>query len=209
MTTHSVPCILVVDDEEQIRSALHTVLSARSYEVVLGADGKEALDLARQHQPDLVVLDLAMPEMNGLQVCKQLRTWTAIPILVLSVRGSEADKILALDLGADDFLTKPFATGELLARIRALLRRAGAGQGAASDPVIRVGPLAIDTVKRRVLRDDVELRLTRTEFDILSAWPSMPTASPLPGHHGTTSGEPRAPATSRPFASTSGTCARR
>lgn len=167
MPSRTVSRILVVDDEEQIRSALHTVLSARNYDVLLGSDGEEALALARQHAPDLVILDLAMPGLNGLEVCRQLRTWTALPILILSVRGGETDKIRALDLGADDYLTKPFATGELLARIRALLRRASGGQGPAAESLLRAGPLEIDLVKRRAMREDQELHLTRTEFDIL------------------------------------------
>lgn len=158
--------ILVIDDEEQIRRALKSILSARHYDVMLAANGEEGLDLAIDHSPDLVVLDLAMPGMSGLEVCRELRTWYNGPILVLSVRSSESDKIDALDLGADDYLTKPFSAGELLARVRALLRRS-AGQ-AAQPPVITAGDLEIDIAHRRVTRAGEEVDLTKTEFEILA-----------------------------------------
>ncbi len=158
--------ILVIDDEEQIRRALKSILGARNYEVILASDGEEGLDLAIDHSPDLVILDLSMPGMSGLEVCKELRTWYNGPILVLSVRSGEADKIAALDLGADDYLTKPFSAGELLARVRALLRRSS-GQ-AAQPPVISAGDLEIDLARRCVTRAGQEIDLTRTEFDILA-----------------------------------------
>jgi len=158
--------ILIVDDEEQIRRALKSILSARKYDVLAAASGEEALDLAIDNPPDLVILDLAMPGLSGFDVCRELRAWLAAPILVLSVKGADADKIEALDLGADDYLTKPFSAGELLARIRALLRRAS-GQPA-SAPVITVEDLEIDVAQRRVRRAGRELDLTRTEFDILA-----------------------------------------
>ena len=158
--------ILIVDDEEQIRRALRSILSARKYEALAAASGEEALDLAIDNPPDLVILDLAMPGLSGFDVCRELRTWLAVPILVLSVKGADADKIEALDLGADDYLTKPFSAGELLARIRALLRRAS-GQPA-SAPLITVGDLEIDMAQRRVRSAGRELDLTRTEFDILA-----------------------------------------
>ncbi len=123
--------VLVVDDEAQIRRALHSILSTRGYRVLAAADGAEGLDLAIEHTPDLTVLDLALPGLSGLEVCRELRTWYHSPILVLSVRGADADKIAALDAGADDYVTKPFSAGELLARVRALLRRAS-GQAAAA-----------------------------------------------------------------------------
>jgi two-component system KDP operon response regulator KdpE len=158
--------ILVVDDEAQIRRALHSILSTRGYQVLSASDGAEGLDLAIEHNPNLTVLDLAMPGMSGLDVCRELRTWYAAPILVLSVRGADADKIAALDAGADDFVTKPFSAGELLARVRALLRRAS-GQAAAA-PIITIGDLEINIAQRRVRRGDREIELTRTEFDILA-----------------------------------------
>jgi two-component system KDP operon response regulator KdpE len=157
--------ILVIDDEEQIRRALKSILGARHYEVVLASNGEEGLDLAIDHNPDLVILDLAMPDMSGLEVCGELRAWYGGPILVLSVRSTDADKIDALDLGADDYLTKPFSAGELLARVRALLRRA-AGQ-ASPPPVISAGDIEIDIAQRRVTRAGQPVDLTKTEFEIL------------------------------------------
>ena len=158
--------ILVIDDEEQIRRALKSILSARHYDVILAPNGEEGLDLAIDNSPDLVILDLAMPDMTGFEVCKELRAWYNGPILVLSVRSSDADKISALDLGADDYLTKPFSAGELLARVRALLRRAA---GLASPPpVISVGNIEIDIAHRRVTRSGQDVDLTKTEFEILA-----------------------------------------
>ncbi len=158
--------ILVVDDEAQIRRALHSILSTRGYRVVSASEGAEGLDLAIEHGPDLIVLDMAMPGMSGLEVCRELRNWYAGPILVLSVRGADADKIAALDAGADDYVTKPFSAGELLARVRALLRRAS-GQ-AAAQPIITIGDLEVNIAQRRVRRGEQEIDLTRTEFDILA-----------------------------------------
>jgi two-component system KDP operon response regulator KdpE len=158
--------VLVVDDEEQIRRALRSVLGARHYDVSLAATGEEALEMAVEHTPDLVVLDLTLPGISGLDVCRELRTWLTAPILVLSVRDSDEDKIAALDLGADDYLTKPFSTGELLARVRALLRRAAPGDTAVSEIV--AGDLVIDLARRIVHVAGEEVRLTRTEFDILA-----------------------------------------
>jgi two-component system KDP operon response regulator KdpE len=158
--------ILVVDDEAQIRRALGSILSTRGYKAIFASDGSEGLELAIDQSPDLVILDLAMPGMGGLEVCRELRTWCTAPILVLSVRGSEADKVAALDIGADDYVTKPFSAGELLARVRALLRRAS-GQ-TASRPVITAGELEIDIAQRRVRRAGEEIELTRIEFDILA-----------------------------------------
>lgn len=158
--------ILVIDDEEQIRRALKSVLTARKYEVVLAENGDQGLDLAIDHSPDLVVLDLSMPGMSGLEVCKELRSWSAVPILVLSVRSGDADKIAALDQGADDYLTKPFSAGELLARVRALLRRTAGQTG--PQPVISAGDLEIDVARRQVTSSGEQVNLTRTEFDILA-----------------------------------------
>lgn len=158
--------ILVIDDEEQIRRALKSILSARHYEVILASNGEEGLDLAIDYSPDLVILDLSMPDITGFEVCQELRTWYNGPILVLSVRSSDADKINALDLGADDYLTKPFSAGELLARVRALLRRAA---GLASPPpTISVGDVEIDIAHRRVTRAGQDVDLTKTEFEILA-----------------------------------------
>jgi two-component system KDP operon response regulator KdpE len=158
--------ILVVDDEEQIRRALKSILSARKYEVILASNGDEALDLAIDHTPDMAILDLSMPGLDGIELCRELRTWYTGPILVLSVRGGDADKIAALDTGADDYLTKPFSAGELLARVRAQLRRAASL--VTPVPVITVRELEIDVPHRRVSRGGDEIDLTRIEFDILA-----------------------------------------
>lgn len=158
--------ILVIDDEEQIRRALKSILSTRKYEVELASDGETGLDLAIDNPPDLVILDMAMPGLSGLEVCTELRTWYTGPVLVLSVRGGDSDKIAALDTGADDYLTKPFSAGELLARIRALLRRASSQTTPA--PIISAGSLEIDIARRTVTRAGQEVDLTRTEFDILA-----------------------------------------
>jgi two-component system KDP operon response regulator KdpE len=158
--------ILVVDDEEQIRRALKSILSTRGYTLDMATTGGEALIKAIDTPPDLVVLDLMLPDRSGIEVCRELRTWTTSPILILSVRSNEADKIKALDEGADDYLTKPFSAGELLARIRALLRRAAALTS--PPPVVHSGDLEIDIARRRVRRAGEEVALTPTEFDILA-----------------------------------------
>jgi two-component system KDP operon response regulator KdpE len=158
--------ILVIDDEEQIRRALRSILEARDYHVELAETGEQGLTAAAEHQPDLVVLDLTLPGKSGLDVCRELRQWLAAPILVLSVRDGDDDKIAALDLGADDYLTKPFSAGELLARIRALLRRSAGTDASPSD--VTVGGLSVDFGRRIVTVDGEQVRLTRTEFDILA-----------------------------------------
>ncbi|MCX6372276.1 MAG: response regulator transcription factor [Actinobacteria bacterium] len=158
--------ILVVDDEEQIRRALKSILSTRGYTLEMATTGGEALIKAIDAPPDLVILDLALPDRSGIEVCRELRTWSSAPILILSVRANEADKIVALDEGADDYLTKPFSAGELLARIRALLRRAA--DLTSPPPVITSGELEIDIARRRVKRAGNEIALTPTEFDILA-----------------------------------------
>ena len=158
--------ILVVDDEEQIRRALKSILSARGYALDMASTGEEALIKAIDTPPDLVVLDLMLPDRSGIEVCRELRTWMTAPILILSVRSNETDKIRALDEGADDYLTKPFSAGELLARVRALLRRAAALTS--PPPVVHSGDLEIDIARRRVRRAGEEVALTPTEFDILA-----------------------------------------
>jgi two-component system, OmpR family, KDP operon response regulator KdpE len=159
--------VLVVDDEHSIRRAVGRALTARGYDVQLATDGEEALSVAAAFQPDLVVLDLNLPALDGLSVCRQLRVWSSMPILVLSVREDEADKVAALDLGADDYLTKPFGIDELLARVRALLRRAGA-QGAPKPVRFRTDELEIDLDTSSVTRAGAEVRLTKTEWALLT-----------------------------------------
>jgi two-component system KDP operon response regulator KdpE len=162
----SVVRVLVVDDEEQIRRALRAILHPRGYDLVFAENGREALDRAIDLPPDLVILDLSLPDISGIEVCRELRQWLTAPILILSVKAAEADKIEALDEGADDYLTKPFSTGELLARMRALLRRAAAAES--PSPTITVGDLTVDLARRRLTQGDADVPLTRTEFDILA-----------------------------------------
>jgi len=158
--------ILVIDDEESIRRALKSILSMRKYEVSLAATGAEGISLAIETNPELVILDLALPDMDGLDVCRELRSWMGSPILILSVRGNESDKVRALDLGADDFLTKPFSAGELLARMRALLRRVESR--VVQPPEIQAGELAVNLARRQVFLEGQEVSLTKTEFEILA-----------------------------------------
>ena len=158
--------VLVIDDEEQIRRALKSVLSARHYEVDLAETAERGLELTAEHTPDIIVLDLSLPDMSGLEACGRLREWFRGPILILSVRNADDDKIAALDLGADDYLTKPFSTGELLARLRALLRRTQGVDSSATE--IRTGDLCVDFAKRLVTVKGEPVHLTRIEFDILA-----------------------------------------
>ncbi len=158
--------VLVVDDEEQIRRALRSILRTRHYHVDEAATGEAALIAAIDHPPDLVILDLMLPDMSGIEVCRELRAWLAAPILVLSVRAEEDDKVQALDEGADDYLTKPFSAGELLARLRALLRRAA--NRYAPPPVLAAGELTVDIARRSVTLAGEAVALTPTEFDILA-----------------------------------------
>jgi two-component system KDP operon response regulator KdpE len=156
----------VIDDEESIRRALRSILSSRKYDVNLASTGEEGISLAIETTPELVILDLSLPDMDGLEVCRELRTWMGSPILVLSVRGNESDKVMALDLGADDYLTKPFSAGELLARMRALLRRAESR--VLQSPEVKSGDLAVNLARRQVFLQGQEIQLTKTEFEILS-----------------------------------------
>ncbi|MBI2238066.1 MAG: response regulator transcription factor [Actinobacteria bacterium] len=158
--------ILVVDDEEHIRKAVRRALASRDYLVETAADGEEALAAAATFDPDLVVLDLNLPVLDGLAVCRQLRNRSSVPILVLSVREDESDKVAALDLGADDYLTKPFGTDEMMARVRALLRRAGTPAG--RRPLrFRGDDVEIDLETHRIVRAGAEVRLTKTEWALL------------------------------------------
>jgi two-component system, OmpR family, KDP operon response regulator KdpE len=157
--------VLVVDDEPQIRRAVRAGLEQNGYEVAAAATGEEALDLAALRTPDAAIVDLAMPGLDGFAVILHLREWYQGPILVLSVREGEEDKIRALDLGADDYLTKPFGIGELLARLRAVLRRARPGEEEA--PSFSIGGLHVDFSRRQVLVSGTEVHLTPIEYDLL------------------------------------------
>jgi two-component system, OmpR family, KDP operon response regulator KdpE len=157
--------VLVIDDEPQIRRALATNLRARNYDVELAGTGEEGLRLAAERHPDLVLLDIGLPGIEGTEVVRGLRGWTEIPIIMLTVRGNEADKVEALDAGADDYLTKPFGMNELLARMRAALRRTKPASD--DEPIITAGDIRIDLADKRVLRDDHEVHLTPTEWALI------------------------------------------
>ena len=157
--------ILVIDDEPHILRAMRSILS-KSYEVELAASGEKGLQFAAECAPDLVILDLALPGITGMEVCRTLREWLKAPILILSVRDGEGDKIAALDLGADDYLTKPFLAGELLAHVRALLRRAGSAPNGPGQ--VRSGDLVVDLAERKVTRRGDPVKLTRIEYTILA-----------------------------------------
>ena len=159
--------ILLVDDEVGIQRAVAPLLRSRGYDVEIAGTGAEALRAVVERTPDLVVLDLGLPDVEGTLVCQQIRAKSAVPVIVLSARGSEADKVNALDLGADDYLTKPFGPEELLARIRVALRRLES-KDSEDTGVFRAGALTIDYDRRRVVRGDTEIRLTPKEFELLS-----------------------------------------
>lgn len=156
--------VLVVDDEPQILRALRVNLRARDYEVITAATGKQALDAAAQRHPDIVVLDLGLPDMDGVDVIRGLRGWTQVPIVILSGRSQSVAKVHALDAGADDYVTKPFNVDELLARIRAVSRRTAVADEA---PVVTFGAITIDLRAHRVSQSGTDVRLTPTEWQLL------------------------------------------
>lgn len=158
------PLVLVIDDEVQIRRFLKISLETNGYRVHETARGGEGLAEAARLRPDLIVLDLGLPDVEGVDVLRRLREWTQVPVVVLSVRASEEEKIALLDAGADDYLTKPFGVGELLARLRTAARH---NQPASESPVIELGALRVDLEKRRVWRDDVPVSLSNTEYALL------------------------------------------
>ena len=161
--------IVVIEDEPQIRRFLRAGLVSHEFEVHEAGTGQEGLTLAANRKPDLVILDLGLPDMDGVDVVKQLREWTSLPVIVLSARAMEGDKIAALDAGADDYLTKPFSMGELLARIRVALRHAGTVAGQDKDGMFTVGGLEVDLPHRRVRIDGKEVHLTPIEYRLLTA----------------------------------------
>jgi two-component system KDP operon response regulator KdpE len=156
--------ILVVDDDPQLLRALRINLSARGYDVVLAPDGATALTAASRQPPDLVVVDLGLPDVDGVDVVEGLRGWSTVPVIVLSARDQEQSKVRALDAGADDYVTKPFGMDELLARVRAALRRSAP---LPQEPVINTGAFTIDLAARQVTRDGANVRLTPTEWHLL------------------------------------------
>jgi two-component system KDP operon response regulator KdpE len=156
--------ILVVDDEPQILRALQTGLRGAGYEVDTATTGEQALTAAAVHPPDAVILDLVLPDTRGIDVCRELRTWSTVPVILLSVVGDESEKVAALDAGADDYMTKPFGLDELLARLRAALRRVDRS----SEPVIEIGELRVDRAAREVSVAGVPVQLTPHEFKLLA-----------------------------------------
>ena len=160
----NLPKILIVDDEKAIQRFLKSALSGEKFTLYEAGTGQEALAAAAQLRPDLIILDLGLPDMDGLEVIQRLREWTKIPIIVLTVREREDDKISALDAGADDYVTKPFGIGELLARMRVALRRS---MQEAPEPIYKIDELDVDLPRRRVLVKGKEIQLTPTEYDVL------------------------------------------
>lgn len=161
------PLILLVDDEPQILRALKTILLANHFRIALAMTGEEGMALAVAQPPDLIILDLTLPDMDGILFCEQIREWSHVPIIVLSVRDSEKDKVAALDKGADDYLTKPFGIEELLARIRVALRHSEQSIGN-KQSIIKAGNVTIDLARHIVIRGEEEIRVTATEFKLLS-----------------------------------------
>jgi len=159
--------ILVVDDELSIIKFLRANLEAKGYEVLVAVNGAEALQIFEMELPDLVILDIMMPEVNGFEVCRRLREWSQIPIIMLSAKGDESDKVKCLELGADDYLTKPFGVEELIARVRAVLRRTEAATTIPTQPSFTSGDIKINFVERRVTVAEREVKLTPTEYNLL------------------------------------------
>ena len=158
------PRVLVVDDELAIRRFLRASLSAQGYQIFEAASGEHALQAAAADRPDLVILDLGLPDLDGVEVTRRLREWSKVPVIILSVRGHEQDKIAALDAGADDYLTKPFGIGELLARMRVAMRH---GAQPADEPVVTVGDLTVDVARRLTAVAGREIALTPVEYSLL------------------------------------------
>ena len=159
--------VLVIEDEPQIRRFLRATLPAHGYRLLEAETAQAGLTQAAMHQPELIILDLGLPDLDGLEVTRRLREWTTVPILVLSARGQETDKVAALDAGADDYLTKPFGIEELLARVRVALRHAARPVDGGTS-VVRAGPIEIDLAGHRVTREGREVRLSATEFKLLA-----------------------------------------
>jgi two-component system, OmpR family, KDP operon response regulator KdpE len=160
--------VLVIEDEAAMRTFLRAALAAESYELIEAATAREGLAQTAGRNPDLILLDLGLPDGDGLQVTRQIREWSSTPIIVISARGQERDKVAALDAGADDYLTKPFGVGELLARMRVALRHAARAAGAQEEPVFEAHGVRVDFTARRVFRDGSEIHLTPNEYKLLT-----------------------------------------
>ncbi|MFQ3634097.1 response regulator [Roseiflexus sp.] len=167
--------LLIVEDEDRLRNLLHCYLEREGFRVLQAKDGVEALRLARHEQPDLIILDLMLPELDGLETCRQLRTFSDAYVLMLTAKTEEIDRVIGLEVGADDYLTKPFSPRELMARVRAMLRRPrSTGEAPSPPPPLRFGPLTIDMARHEVLLADVPLRLTNLEYALLTVLASAP-----------------------------------
>lgn len=162
------PAVVLIEDERPIRRFLRATLVSQGYRLFEAATGEEGLAEAATRQPDIVILDLGLPDIDGLEVIRRLREWSAVPIVVLSARGQERDKIAALDAGADDYVSKPFGIGELLARMRVVLRHAARNRGENADPTFAVGDLSVDLALRRVVVAGKEVHLTPIEYRLLT-----------------------------------------
>jgi two-component system KDP operon response regulator KdpE len=164
--TDSKPLLLIIEDEAQMRRFLRVSLSNAGYQLLEAETGEDGLTRAAAHNPDLILLDLGLPDRDGLEVTERLRQWTKTPIVIISARGQEEDKVRALDAGADDYLTKPFGVGELLARLRVAFRHSN--RTATGSPIFSLGDLEVDLDKRQVLRGDAEIHLTPIEYKLLT-----------------------------------------
>jgi two-component system, OmpR family, KDP operon response regulator KdpE len=162
------PVVLVVEDEPQLRRFLRTALTAHGYRLVEAESVQEALIAATTHNPELILLDIGLPDGNGIDLTRRIREWSRVPIIVISARGKEDDKVAALDAGADDYLTKPFGVNELLARIRVALRHALASASGPGEPVLEIGPLRLDLTRREVLISGTQVHLTPLEYRLLA-----------------------------------------
>jgi two-component system, OmpR family, KDP operon response regulator KdpE len=162
------PVVLLIEDEPQMRRFLRTALEPHGYDLVEAGTARDGLGHATAHNPDIVLLDLGLPDVDGLEVTRRIREWSRVPIIVLSARGQESDKVAALDAGADDYVTKPFAVGELLARMRVALRHALQADGGPEEPVFEIGDLRVDLAERRVQMAGTEIHLTPTEYKLLA-----------------------------------------
>jgi two-component system phosphate regulon response regulator OmpR len=168
MMTTTMIQLLMIDDDEKLVRLVREYLEPQGFRVAAAHDGRSGLDAVRKHAPELVILDLMLPELDGLEVCRRVREFSSVPVLMLTARGDEADRVVGLELGADDYLAKPFSARELLARIRAVLRRCGS-ERREPDGACRVGDLRIDPTTRRVHLGEDEVELTTAEFDLLLA----------------------------------------
>jgi DNA-binding response OmpR family regulator len=166
--------VLVVDDEPMVREVLARYLEAEGFGVVTAGDGEEALDRFEESRPDLVLLDLMLPRIDGFEVLDRMRTLARVPVIMLTARGEETDRVVGLDLGADDYVTKPFSPREVVARVRAVLRRAGSDAPAVRDEPLALGDLSIDPASREVTVREEPVRLTPKEFDVLHLMASNP-----------------------------------